>query len=253
MDPDACLIDIKHLYLESQGRGSNPKESGRKLDKRIEVLLEWIEKGGLEPNWESVNDTVLDYIECRKFHREEHRAVTTQPQPTMRLYIACLASYSNGQPYGDWIDASTNAEEMLEKIKRVLEDSPAPNAEKWAIHDTEGFEPYDRTGEESLEEIAKIVEGCEEYGKPFLMYMNDRGYDAEESIEPMENGAYLGCYKDLESYAYEYCKNTGIFDSIPRDLRHYFDCAAFGNDMDLTGGIWTYEDSDGLHVFDGHV
>jgi antirestriction protein len=45
----------------------------------------------------------------------------------MKIYIACLASYNNGTMHGEWIDASSDTDEMQEHVDRILRASPYPN------------------------------------------------------------------------------------------------------------------------------
>ncbi len=55
------------------------------------------------------------------------------------IYVACLASYNNAILHGVWIDATQSEDEIMEEIWSMLENSPEPNAEEYAIHDYEGF------------------------------------------------------------------------------------------------------------------
>lgn len=47
----------------------------------------------------------------------------------MRIYVACLASYNNGVLHGEWLDVTSDEDELWEGIKRVLRTSPYPNVE----------------------------------------------------------------------------------------------------------------------------
>ena len=82
------------------------------------------------------------------------RTRTTAPQ----IYVACLSAYVAGRLHGDWIDADPDAERMRADVQAMLARSPEPDAEEWAIHDTNGFDGV-RIGEyESLGKIAAIAE-----------------------------------------------------------------------------------------------
>ena len=119
----------------------------------------------------------------------------------MRIYVACLASYNNGVLHGEWLDVTSDEDELWEGIKRVLRTSPYPNvevdcpecdgsgnanrdpfkadgclhckstgkvpsAEEWAVHDYEGL-PAERFGEypsvEKLCRYAGLFEELEHY------------------------------------------------------------------------------------------
>lgn len=122
----------------------------------------------------------------------------------MRIYVACLASYNNGVLHGEWLDLTSDEDELWEGIKRVLRTSPYPNvtvecpecegtgkvfvgegmqneadcpvcrgggevpsAEEWAVHDYEGL-PAERFGEypsvEKLCQYAGLFEELNHYG-----------------------------------------------------------------------------------------
>ena len=57
----------------------------------------------------------------------------------MKVYIACLAAYNSGTLHGEWIEPSSDVEELSEQIKAILKKSPAPDAEEWAFHDYDDF------------------------------------------------------------------------------------------------------------------
>ena len=65
--------------------------------------------------------------------------ITPSRRTLPRIYVACLSSYNAGRLHGRWIDCDQTAEEIREEIRLMLEESPEPWAEEWAIHDYEGF------------------------------------------------------------------------------------------------------------------
>jgi len=135
---------------------------------------------------------------------------------TMRIYVACLASYNNGRLHGAWFDLDdyVDAEDLSKAVKeQVLLTSPYPNvmveciacggdginpnesdsickachgtgevpsAEETAIHDFEGF-PEGSVGEYTsfsrLYEIRKRIEEAEE----------EFGDDGKEILEAFEH------------------------------------------------------------------
>ena len=60
-----------------------------------------------------------------------------EQQTRPRIYVACLAAYNAGQLHGEWINADRKAHEIYADIKSMLERSPEPSAEEWAVHDYE--------------------------------------------------------------------------------------------------------------------
>ncbi len=134
---------------------------------------------------------------------------------TMRIYVACLASYNNGRHHGTWFDLDdyVDAEDLSKAVKeQVLITSPYPNvmveciacggdginpnesdsicktchgtgevpsAEEWAIHDHEGF-PEGSVGEyTSFGKLYEIRERIEEAEEEF-------GDDGQEILEAFE-------------------------------------------------------------------
>src|SRR5438270_527276 len=65
-------------------------------------------------------------------HEQEAQA---EPQ----IYVACLAAYSRGDLHGVWLDVAREPEAIYEDIHDMLADSPAPDAEEFAIHDSQDF------------------------------------------------------------------------------------------------------------------
>ena len=172
---------------------------------------------------------------------------------TMRVYVACLASYNAGRLHGAWFDLDDwqDADDLSEAVKeKVLLTSPYPNvmveciacggdginpnesdsicktchgtgevlsAEETAIHDFEGF-PDGSVGEyTSFDKLYEIRERIAEAEEEF-------GDDGQEILE-----------------AFEHCFGT---DDTPistiRDAYRgkYDSCAAFSEEFAIeTGGI----------------
>ena len=82
---------------------------------------------------------------------------------TARIYVACLASYNAGTLHGEWIEATADADELKARVQAMLDRSPEPYAEEWAIHDYEGF--GDMSEYEDLDHIAERVTAWEELGQ----------------------------------------------------------------------------------------
>lgn len=136
---------------------------------------------------------------------------------TMRIYVACLASYNNGRHHGAWFDLDdyVDAEDLSKAVKeQVMITSPYPNvmdacpdcrgsgnantdpskpdgclscgstgevpsAEEWAIHDHEGF-PEGSVGEyTSFDKLYEIRERIAEAEEEF----GDDGQDILEAFE----------------------------------------------------------------------
>ena len=145
-----------------------------------------------------------------------------------RIYVACLAAYNNGQLHGAWIDADQSADAIHDEIRAMLAASPIPGAEEWAIHDYEDFGGIQLSEYEDIDRVAEIAALLVEHGEAFGVWADYYGnaVSAEEFRD-----AYRGEYDSEEAYAEEYIGDTGMLDSIPENLRYYFDYERFARDM----------------------
>jgi antirestriction protein len=155
-----------------------------------------------------------------------------------RIYVACLASYNAGRLHGAWIDAGQDADDIQAAVSAMLAASPAPDAEEWAIHDSEGL---GRIGEwESFERVAAIGQAIAEAGDdaPALLAWldDDNDNDPEEFAD-----CYAGCWESLADFAYDI--NDG--NSLTGRLDHYIDWESVGRDLRLSGDVWTADARDG--------
>ena len=106
------------------------------------------------------------------------------PDEGPAIYIASLSDYNAGNLHGSWVDLTkaTTAEEIQECIDYVLKTSPQPDAEEYAIHESQGL-PFHLRGEwPDLEAIAEWLEQqdqAEQDGnaEPFKLWLD---YNGEE-------------------------------------------------------------------------
>lgn len=179
---------------------------------------------------------------------------TTTPQqaqewpgalPERGIYAACLASYNAGRLVGRWIDCEgLTGAEILAEIEEMLEQSPVPNAEEWAIHDYAGI-PSSFGEHPDLDKIAEWVEMVEEHGEAWEEYVNVIGedYATPEGFRD----SYCGCYKSPEDYAEELYNEC---HDIPEYLQCYIDWASVARDLRM-GGDYIFQQVryDTCHVF----
>jgi antirestriction protein len=145
-----------------------------------------------------------------------------------RIYVACLAAYNNGQLHGAWIDADQSADAIHDEIRAMLASSPISGAEEWAIHDYEDFGGIQLSEYEGIDRVAEIAALLVEHGEAFGVWADYYGnaVSAEEFRD-----AYRGEYESEEAYAEEFIADVGMLDSIPENLRYYFDHERFARDM----------------------
>ena len=104
------------------------------------------------------------------------------------------------------------------------------------------------TKSEKLQMIIKKVLEESEIKHDFLVvydFCDNHSIEAteeavKEAIEDCQE-AYIGNYNRVQDYAEEYVEETGLLDSMPDNLRFYFDYEKFAQDMILNGDIWISE------------
>ena len=185
---------------------------------------------------------------------EEHE-VLREDGP--RIYVADLSAYNQGILHGDWIDANQEPEELSAEVQIMLERSPTPGAEEFAIHDFEGFGDY-RVGEyDSLESVSCIARGIGEHGPAFGAWAERCRHD-EDALERFDE-AYLGEWSSVEKYAEELLDDLGLLtavdDAVPDMLRPYVrvDIEAFARDLELSGDVSVVEQPYGVYLFEGDL
>lgn len=146
---------------------------------------------------------------------------------TPRIYVACLAAYNNGQLHGAWIDADQSADAIHDEIRAMLASSPIPGAEEWAIHDYDDFGGIQLSEYEDIDRVAEIAALLVEHGEAFGAWYS---YDPSADVSDFQD-AYRGEYESEEAYAEELVDDTGMLDSIPENLRYYFDYGRFARDL----------------------
>ena len=103
--------------------------------------------------------------------------------------------------------------------------------------DINGLEIREFASLDDLNELAEELENFDEYELEAFGAMLDYGLATDEALQKVQDGEYSfyeGC-NSMEDVAYQYADETGLLNSIPDDLRCYFDFEAFGRDMDING------------------
>lgn len=169
--------------------------------------------------------------------------MTTTTVP--RIYVACLASYNNGVLFGRWIDADMHSDDIQTDIETMLADSPAPDAEEWAIHDYEGFQGFDVGEWGDIDDLAETARLVIEHGSAYALYSANVGNDYANESDFQDS--YCGEYESETAYA------EGLADDLYGDLDNplwpYFDYEKFARDLFCGGDYWSAEDGSVVHVF----
>ncbi len=144
---------------------------------------------------------------------QELQATEIDEEYGPRIYVACLAAYNNGQLHGRWIDADQDVESIHAEITAMLERSPIPHAEEYAIHDFEGFEGAEIGEYTSINTVARIADFIGEHGELGGRLLSHFANDLEDAKIAFENHA--GEYKSLADFAQELTEQT---TEIPKSL-----------------------------------
>lgn len=181
----------------------------------------------------------------------------SQGAPTMstdpRIYVACLAAYNNGRLHGAWIDANQSADDINAEVQTMLAASPEPGAEKWTIHDYEGFGELRMSEWESFERVSAIAAGIAEHGAAFaawLSYDQDRDPVDTEAFED----AYRGEWESLRDYAENFADDIGLYAAAEQAGSQYVtvDIEMLTRDLDIE--LYAARSDHGtVYVFDPNV
>ena len=140
----------------------------------------------------------------------------------MRIYVASLSDYNNGDLEGTWIDLKkmSDGEDVLEAISDFLADLTKRKAdgekrEEWAIHDFEGPRAfYQESGDEDyFDMLIAITNAAEENDIPeevIAEYVRDYGskkMDARDMEDLLSN--FLGTADTFEDWVQEYVDDNG--------------------------------------------
>jgi antirestriction protein len=173
-----------------------------------------------------------------------------------RIYVASLSDYNAGRLLGRWIDANQSSALLHADILDMLAESKEPPAEEWAIHDYEGFGSLTLSEFASMDDIASVAKGIEEYGPVFAELTKHFGglSGLEEARKCMEEG-YRGEYESIGDYVEELLEDCygDVLKALPDFIRYHIDRDGIASDMEMGGDIFIIEVGRSAHVFDANV
>ena len=148
----------------------------------------------------------------------------------MRIYIANLGKYNEGELVGAWFTPPVDFEEVKERIG--LNDE----YEEYAIHDYElPFEIDEYTPIEEINRLCEMVEDLPEHIQEELSELQSYFGSIEELCEHEDDIiCHSGC-DDMADVARYYLEESGQLGELPAHLQNYIDYAAYGRDMELDG------------------
>ena len=153
----------------------------------------------------------------------------------LRVFVTNLGKYNEGELVGEWLDLPASDEEISELLERIGIDGE--EYEEFFITDYEsdlGITCGEYDDLDDLNDIAENVENLDEWERDIVEALLEN-YDLEDALDKVDDViVYCDC-DDMADVAERYCDETGLLDSIPENLRYYFDFEAFGRDMEYEG------------------
>ncbi|WP_139692301.1 antirestriction protein ArdA [Sporolactobacillus terrae] len=152
----------------------------------------------------------------------------------MKVYIANLGKYNEGELVGAWFTPPVDFEEVKERIGLNHE------YEEYAIHDYEL--PFDIDEYTPIEEINRLCSLAEELeGTPIEEEMREIQNAFFGSFEEMvEHKDDIICYPDcddMENVARYLLEESGTLGEVTSHLQNYIDYEAYGRDLELEGNF----------------
>lgn len=184
-------------------------------------------------------------------HEEQHGNRELPPDNGPRIYVASLSDYNAGRLHGRWISADLDRDEVHQAISEMLTQSIEPGAEEWAIHDYDGFGPWQLSEHEEIDAVLRVAEGIATHGIAFAHWAAEVGTDVDD-LRAFEDH-YLGQWSSMEAFAEELVEDFGIeqaLEQIPEPFRWYVQVDIESFARDLESDHLTSEDADGVHIWD---
>ncbi|QGH68682.1 antirestriction protein ArdA [Pseudactinotalea sp. HY158] len=180
----------------------------------------------------------------------EHEPSREQmPELHPRVWIGSLADYTSGTLHGDWVDAATSDEELLAAAQRVLASSELPDAEEWAIFDSDEFGSFEVGEHDDLALVARVARGIREHGPAYACWA--QLHDGDEAMCDAFTDAFLGEYDTpgdwVRSVIDEADIDQHVEQAVGANLARYihFDADGFAQDAWLAGDIHLAERTGG--------
>lgn len=149
----------------------------------------------------------------------------------MRVYIANLGKYNEGELVGDWFSFPIDEEDVAERI------GLNEYYEEYAVHDTEDFPieigEYISIGE--LNEMYDMIGELPDYITDALDAFVSHYGSLEELCEHKDDIYYFPDCENMTDVAYFCIDELSMLGEIPSHLQNYIDYEAYGRDLSFEG------------------
>lgn len=147
----------------------------------------------------------------------------------MRVYVANLGKYNEGELVGAWFEPPIDYDEMAERI------GLNEFYEEYAIHDYElPFDIEEYTPIEEVNRLCEMVADLPEYIQDNLKELQGYFSSLEDLCEHQDDIIlWPGC-EDMADVARQMV-GEGALGEIPAHLQNYIDYEAYGRDLSFEG------------------
>jgi antirestriction protein len=150
----------------------------------------------------------------------------------MRIYIANLGKYNEGELVGAWFTPPIDFDEVKERIS--LNDE----YEEYAIHDYElPFEIDEYTPIEEVNRLCEMVEDLPEDIQAELHELQSYFGGIEELCGHEDDIIHYPDCEDMADVARYFIEETGALGEVPASLQNYIDYEAYGRDLEISGSF----------------
>lgn len=169
----------------------------------------------------------------------------------MRIFLANLGKYNEGELVGEWVELPVSQEELQKVFERI---GINEEYEEYFITDYECdlYEVGEYENLDTLNEIAERIEELDEEESNIVKaLMSELGHTLDEAIGKVNSGDYRIFYAcdDMADVAYQVVEECGYLDNVPDDVARYFDYESFGRDLGIKGSYIFTDDNEAIEIY----
>lgn len=175
----------------------------------------------------------------------------------LKIYVTNLGKYNEGFLIGKWLELPATDEEIEKTLKEIgISDEPDESGiyyEEYFITDYEtdidGLEVGESDNFDDLNELAKTLDELDEDEKEIVNAIMGEGYSIEDAIDKKDDVMFYSNCSNMTEVAEEYAEQVRLLESIPKELRYYFDFEAYGRDMEIEGNFVFTDSGNCIQIF----
>lgn len=167
----------------------------------------------------------------------------------IKVFVTNLGKYNEGALVGEWLGLPASDDEIDAMLRRI---GIGGIYEEYFITDYESdlggieFDEYESL--ESLNDIAEQLAELDDYELECVEALMIDGSTLQEALDSYSDCVvYPDCH-DMTDIAYEVVESAGLLDSMPENLRSYFDYEAFGRDLGFEGRYVFLDNGDCVEI-----